>query len=141
LLISDGAGFQSRLEQKIELLPENPARERFLDRSELARLLRGIPNRQIRKAALVAAFTGLRRGELAKLRPINVQGDLIYLHLRTPSNGLRLESAFMTLGIQQLVFSSRPALTCTALGQSLDMLTSGLLGGTPIWPWTTCGQR
>jgi integrase len=70
---------QEPLGQKIELLPENPARERFLDRSELARLLRGIPNRQIRKAALVAAFTGLRRGELAKLRPINVQGDLIYL--------------------------------------------------------------
>jgi integrase len=67
------------LGSKIELLPENPARERFLDRSELARLLRGIPNRQMRKAALVAAFTGLRRGELAKLRPVNVQGDLIWL--------------------------------------------------------------
>jgi integrase len=65
LLISDGAGWKSRWGQKIELLPENPARERFLDRSELAKLLRGIPNRQIRKAALVAAFTGLRRGELA----------------------------------------------------------------------------
>lgn len=64
---------------KIQLLPENPARERFLTRSELARLLRGIPHRSMRKAALVAAFTGLRRGELAKLRPINVQGDLIYL--------------------------------------------------------------
>jgi integrase len=64
---------------KIELLPENPARERFLTRSELAVLLRGIPNRQMRKAALVAAFTGLRRGELARLRPINVQGDLIYV--------------------------------------------------------------
>ena len=50
------------LGQKIEFLPENPARERFLDRSELAKLLRGIPNRQMRKAALVAAFTGLRRG-------------------------------------------------------------------------------
>ncbi len=64
---------------KIELLPENPARERFLTRAELARLLRGIPHRAMRKAALVAAFTGLRRGELAKLRPINIQGDLIYL--------------------------------------------------------------
>jgi integrase len=70
---------QDPLGQKIELLPENQARERFLDRSELARLLRGIPNRAMRKAALVAAFTGLRRGELARLRPINVQGDLIYV--------------------------------------------------------------
>ena len=71
---------------KIEFLTENPARERFLDRSELAKLLRGIPNRSMRKAALVAAFTGLRRGELARLRPINVQGDLI--HLKTTKNGL-----------------------------------------------------
>jgi integrase len=72
---------QNPLGAKIELLPENPARERFLTRSELARLLRGIPHRQMRKAALVAAFTGLRRGELARLRPINVQGDLIYLQV------------------------------------------------------------
>jgi integrase len=70
---------ETPLGSKIELLPENPARERFLTRSELAVLLRGIPNRQMRKAALVAAFTGLRRGELARLRPINVQGDLIYV--------------------------------------------------------------
>jgi integrase len=67
---------QDPLGAKIELLPENQARERFLTRSELAVLLRGIPNRSMRKAALVAAFTGLRRGELARLRPVNVQGDL-----------------------------------------------------------------
>lgn len=73
------------LGQKIELLPENPARERFLSRSELAKLLRGIPHRAMRRAALVAAFTGLRRGELARLRPINVQGDLI--HLKGTKNG------------------------------------------------------
>jgi integrase len=70
---------QEPVGQKIELLPENAAREVFLTRSEVARLLRGIGSRAIRKAVLVAAFTGLRRGELAKLRPINVQGDLIYL--------------------------------------------------------------
>ena len=70
---------------KIELLPENPAREKYLSRSELAKLLRGIQLRAARRAALVAAFTGLRRGELARLRPTNVQGDLIYL--RTTKNG------------------------------------------------------
>ena len=70
---------------KIQLLPENQAREVFLTRSELAALLRSIPQRAIRRAVLVAAFTGLRRGELAGLRPINVQGDLI--HLRTTKNG------------------------------------------------------
>lgn len=76
---------QEPLGQKIELLPENPAREVFLTRKELAALLRAIPQRRIRKAVLVAAFTGLRRGELAKLRSINVQGDLI--HLKVTKNG------------------------------------------------------
>jgi integrase len=73
------------LGSRVELLPENAARERFLTRDEVGRLLRAIPQRAIRRAVLVAAFTGLRRGELAKLRPINVQGDLI--HLRTTKNG------------------------------------------------------
>lgn len=73
------------LASKIELLPENPAREKYLTRSELAKLLRGIQLRAIRRAALVAAFTGLRRGELARLRPINVQADLI--HLKVTKNG------------------------------------------------------
>jgi integrase len=73
------------LGQKIELLPENAAREVFLTRSDLARLLKNVGSRQARKAILVAAFTGLRRGELARLRPINVQGDLI--HLKGTKNG------------------------------------------------------
>lgn len=67
------------LAQKIEMLPENAARERYLTRDELAVLLRAIPLRNARRAVLVAAFTGLRRGELCNLRPVNVQGDLIYL--------------------------------------------------------------
>jgi integrase len=71
----------SPLASKIEMLPENPARERFLERPELAKLLRAIPQRPIRKAVLVAAFTGLRRGELVKLRPVNVQKDVIYLQV------------------------------------------------------------
>jgi integrase len=70
---------QEPIGQKIELLPENAAREVFLTRSDLARLLKNVGSRQARKAVLVAAFTGLRRGELAALRPINVQGDLIYV--------------------------------------------------------------
>lgn len=73
------------LAQKIELLPENPARERYLDRDELAKLLRAIPDRTIRRAALLAAFTGLRRGELVRLRAVHVQGDLIYV--RQGKNG------------------------------------------------------
>lgn len=67
------------LASKIELLPENPARERYLGRDELAQLLRAIPDRTMRRAVLLAAFTGLRRGELVRLRPVHVQGDLIYV--------------------------------------------------------------
>jgi integrase len=73
------------LGQKIELLPENPARQEFLTRDEIAVMLRGIPQRGRRKAALVAAFTGIRRGQVAKLHPLNVQGDLI--RLRTSKSG------------------------------------------------------
>lgn len=67
------------LASKIELLPENAARERYLTRAELAALLRAIPNREPRRAVLLAAFTGLRRGELVRLRQVHVQGDLIYV--------------------------------------------------------------
>jgi integrase len=75
----------SPLGSKIELLPENPPRTEFLTRSELAVMLRAIPDRKRRKAALVAAFTGIRRGQIAKLHPLNIQGDLI--RLRTSKSG------------------------------------------------------
>ena len=73
------------LGSKIELLPENPPRIEFLERSDLAQLLRGIPQRNRRKAALVAAFTGIRRGQIAKLHQLNIHGDLI--RLRTSKSG------------------------------------------------------
>ncbi|MGE5524948.1 MAG: tyrosine-type recombinase/integrase [Rhodospirillaceae bacterium] len=67
------------LHEKIEMLPENPARNVFLTRSELAKLLRGISDRGMRRAALVLAFTGLRKGELMGLKPHNIRGGLICL--------------------------------------------------------------
>lgn len=73
------------LGDKIEMLPENPPREVYLSRSELARLLWAIKHREARRAALIAAFTGLRRGELVALRPLNIQGDLI--HVRVSKTG------------------------------------------------------
>lgn len=73
------------LGQKIELLPENPHREEFFTRAELAAMLWAIPQRNRRKAALVAAFTGIRRGQVAKLHPLQVQGDLI--RLKTSKSG------------------------------------------------------
>jgi integrase len=81
---------QEPLGLKLELLAENPAREAYLTRSELARLLLAIPLRSARRAALVAAFTGLRRGELLGLRHINIQGDLIYLKSNTKTGKPRV---------------------------------------------------
>jgi integrase len=71
--------------ERIEMLPENPHREEFFTRSELAVMLRAIPQSNRRKAALVAAFTGIRRGQVAKLHPLQVQGDLI--RLKTSKSG------------------------------------------------------
>lgn len=73
------------LGDKIELLPENAPRQEFLTRDEIALMLRAIPQRNRRKAALVAAFTGIRRGQIAKLHQLNIQGDLI--RLRTSKSG------------------------------------------------------
>jgi integrase len=71
--------------QKIELLPENQHRIVFFTRDELAHALRRIPQRNRRKAVLVAAFTGIRRGKVAALHRLQVQGDLI--HMRTSKGG------------------------------------------------------
>ena len=67
------------LHEKIEMLPENPSRNVYLMRSDLAKLLRAIPDRQMRRAALVLAFTGLRKGELLGLKPHDIRGNLICL--------------------------------------------------------------
>jgi integrase len=109
------------LGQKIELLPENAAREVFLTRKELARLLRSIQPRQIRRAVLVAAFTGLRRGELGALRPINVQGDLI--HLKGTKNGQSR--------VVPVVHHVRFALRRLPFGVHADTLTHAVQRGLP----------
>lgn len=76
---------QTPAASKIELLPENPPRLEFLTRPEVASMLRAIHNRDRRRAALVAAFTGIRRGLIAKYRPMQLRDDLIFLP--TTKNG------------------------------------------------------
>lgn len=70
---------ESHLAPAIELLPENPPRLEWFTRTKLAKTLRSIHNRERRRAVLVAAFTGIRRGLIAKYRPMQLQGDLIFL--------------------------------------------------------------
>ena len=67
------------LHEKIELLPENPARDVYLSRGELAALIRALPHREMRRAVLILAFTGMRRGELFGLKPNDIRGDVICL--------------------------------------------------------------
>lgn len=83
---------QEPLHQKIEMLPENPAREVYLSRDELAGLIRRIRKgrykngrqarmaREMARAVLGLAFTGLRLGELMILKPDNICGTTIRLN-------------------------------------------------------------
>jgi integrase len=67
------------LHEKIELLPENPQRHVYLNRSELASLLWKIKNRTYRRACYMAAFTGMRRSELLNLEPDDIRDNVICL--------------------------------------------------------------
>jgi integrase len=67
------------IHEKIELLPENPARHVYLSRNELAALLWNIKNRKYRRAAYMAAFTGMRRSELLSLEPDDIRDNVICL--------------------------------------------------------------
>lgn len=63
----------------VEMLPENKARQVYLTKSEVAALLRKIKNREYRRFCLIAAMTGLRRGEIVALEPHNIRGNEIWL--------------------------------------------------------------
>lgn len=65
--------------EKIELLPENPARHVFLSRAEVAALLWKIKNKNYRLIAYRAVMTGLRKGELLGLEPDDIRANLIVL--------------------------------------------------------------
>jgi integrase len=70
---------QVPVHEKIELLPENPERHVYLNRSELASLLWKIKNRTYRRACYMAAFTGMRRSELLSLEPDDIRDNVICL--------------------------------------------------------------
>jgi integrase len=72
------------LGQKIKLFSEKGThREVFLSREEVDRLLSAIGNMEVRKMVVLAAYTGLRRGELLKLRPKHWQKPYIVLTNKT----------------------------------------------------------
>ncbi len=62
---------------RIELLTENPARQVYLTHAELRRLMRTCTHQPARDAMLIAAYAGLRLGEIMRLQPADVKKDII----------------------------------------------------------------
>jgi integrase len=72
------------LGDKIQLFSEKgTAREIYLSGEDVGALLREVKNETARRVILLAAFTGLRRGELLKLQPENWRAPYIILSSKT----------------------------------------------------------
>ncbi len=62
---------------KVELLPENPGRRIYLTQPQVRRLVARCGHVQTRAAIIIAAYAGLRLGEIMRLSPTDVKQDLI----------------------------------------------------------------
>ncbi len=110
-----------RLAVEWEVLPSNPAdraklpktpegRTRYLSPTELRAFLDAAPE-WMRPPIALAAFTGMRRGELLRLRwrDVDLEGRRLYLH-ETKNGALRI------LALNDLAIGVLGALPCTGLG-------------------------
>jgi integrase len=70
---------------KIELLKENPARQIYLTRAQFTRLVKACDYAPARDAMTIAAYAGLRLGEIMRLTPSSIRDDLI--HVAISKNG------------------------------------------------------
>lgn len=73
------------LGDKIQLLPENPSREVYLSKKEIEKLAEGQSNIQVKAAIYIAAYTGLRSGEILALEPRDIREGVI--HVKTSKSG------------------------------------------------------
>lgn len=64
---------------KIELLREDNKREVYLTKAEVESLVNVCPDQQGKDAILIAAYTGLRLGELLALKQAHVKDDMIWV--------------------------------------------------------------
>ena len=64
---------------KIKLLTEQP-RHLYLTRVQVVALVRATAHRQTKDAILIAAYAGLRLGEIMRLQPADVKRGMITLH-------------------------------------------------------------
>jgi len=65
------------LGKRIALLPENPAREIYLTAAQVRALVRACSHRPARDAIRIAAYAGLRLGEIMRLQPGDVKHGAI----------------------------------------------------------------
>ena len=62
---------------KIELFPESPSPRREVSRMDVRRLIDHAPTPRAKALIALSAYTGLRLGEVLKLRPADVRGGVI----------------------------------------------------------------
>lgn len=71
------------LSARIQLLPEDGAREVYLTKAQVKTLAAGMSTPAGRAAVILSAYTGLRKGELLRLTKANVHGHDIRLTRKT----------------------------------------------------------
>lgn len=64
---------------RVHLLPERNARHLYLSREEILALCVAATHQHTEDAILIAAYTGLRLGEICRLKPEHIVGDVIRL--------------------------------------------------------------
>lgn len=95
------------LGQKIQMLSEKGlAREIYLSKAAVRELIGAIPHETARNVTLLAAYTGLRQGELLKLEPGNWQPPFLILSSKTKAKKPRTVPVIEELhGLIQLPFT------------------------------------
>lgn len=73
------------LGDKIQLLPENQSREVYLSKDQIKALAEAQGNEQVKAAIYIAAYTGLRSGEILALTEADIKDGVI--HVRTSKTG------------------------------------------------------
>lgn len=70
---------------RVELRPENPARHIYLTPADVARLMKACHHAPTRDAIAIAAWSGLRLGEILRLQPADIARSCI--HVRESKTG------------------------------------------------------
>lgn len=92
---------------RVALLPERNARHTYLTPAQIDTLLAAIPHPGARAFLIIAALTGMRRGEVERLRPEDIVGDEIRLGINTKTGEPR---------VIPILPQIRPALAMLPLG-------------------------